>query len=229
MALSVTLRILLCLAITAADTTVCPNLRSATNFAVVAASSVSNTGFTTINGNLGISPSVALTGFNPAGVIRGITELGTGVALQAQNDVTTAYNDCQGAPLTAQMTGIDLAGKTLGPGVYKFDAAAGIDTPAGILTLDGKGIYIFQIGSALATSGNSEIRLINGAKASCIFWQVGSSASLGHHSTFAGNIIAYASVDLAAAVVVNGSIYARTAAISLIAGTVTGQTSCDLC
>ena len=229
MVLSVTLRVLLCLAITAADVIVCPKLRSAANFSVVAASSVSNSGLTTINGNLGISPSVALTGFNPAGVIHGITELGTGVALQAQKDITIAYNDCQGAPLTAQMTGVDLSGKTLGPGVYKFDSTAGIDTPAGILTLNGNGIYIFQIGSALATSGNSEIRLINGAKASCIFWQVGSSASLGHHSIFAGNIIAYASVNLATAAIVNGSIYARTAAISFIENTVTGQASCDLC
>ena len=229
MALSVILRVLLCLAMTAADTIVCPNLRSASNFTIIAASAVSNSGFTTINGNLGISPSVALTGFNPAGVINGIAELGTGVALQAQMDVTTAYNDCKGAPLTAQMTGIDLAGKTLGPGVYKFDSTAGIDTPAGILTLDGNGIYIFQIGSALATSGNSEIQLINGAKASCIFWQIGSSATLGQYSKFAGNILAYASVNLATAVTVNGSIYARTAAISFIVDTVTGQSSCDLC
>ena len=230
MVFSVNIRILLCLVATAAaDVIVCPTLRSAANFTIIAASAVSNDGLTTINGNLGISPSVALTGFNPAGVINGITELGTGVSLQAQNDVTTAYNDCQGAPPTAQMTGVDLAGKTLEPGVYKFDSTAGIDTPAGILMLNGTGVYIFQIGSALSTSENSRIRLINGAKARCIFWQVGSSAALGHDSMFAGNIMAYASVNLANGVTVNGSIYARTAAISFIADSVTGQQSCDLC
>ena len=230
MALSTILHVLLCLAATAAaGTIVCPTLRSAGNFTIVAASAVSNNGLTTINGNLAISPSIALTGFNPAGVINGITELGTGVALQAQNDIASAYNDCQGAPLTAQMTGIDMAGKTLGPGVYKFDSTAGITTPAGILTLDGNGVYIFQIGSALSTSGDSQVQLINGAQASCIFWQVGSSATLGQNSVFAGNILAYASVGLANGITVAGSVYARTAAISFIADTVTGQASCNLC
>ena len=230
MAVSTILHVLLCLAATASiDALVCPTLRSAGNFTVVAASAVSNNGLTTINGNLAISPSVALTGFNPPGVINGITELGTGVALQAQNDITSAYNDCRGAPLTAQMTGVDLAGKTLGPGVYKFDSTAGITASAGILTLSGNGVYIFQVGSALSTSGDSQVQLTNGAQASCIFWQVGSSATLGQNSKFAGNILAYASVGLANGLIVAGSIYARTAAISFIANNVTGQTSCNLC
>lgn len=226
---SVTLTILLCLATTTNNVLICPMLRSADNFTVIAASAVSNNGFTIIYGNLAISPSVSLTGFNPTGVINGTTELGTAIALQAQKDVLSAYNYLKGMPLTAQMTGVDLAGKTLEPGIYKFDSAAGIDIPAGILTLNGTGIYIFQVGSALTTSANSEIRLTNGAKIGCIFWQVGSSATLGQYSRFVGNILAYASVGLASGVVYNGSIYAQTAAISFIADTVTKQTSCDVC
>ncbi|CAF2888120.1 unnamed protein product [Rotaria sp. Silwood2] len=179
MLLSIAFYVLMSLTVTEANLIICPTLNSAANFTVIAASSVSNTGLTVINGNLAISPSISLTGFNPTGVINGITELGTVVALQAQKDVTSAYNDLKGAPITAQMTGIDLTSKTLVPGIYKFDSAAGIDTPAGILTLNGTGIYIFQISSALTTSAYSEIRGINGAKASCIFWQVGSSATLG--------------------------------------------------
>ena len=208
---------------------ICPNLKSAANFTVIAASAVSNTGYTVIIGNLAMSPSVALTGFNPMGIINGIVELGTNISLQAQNDVTSIYNDLKSVPMTALMTGVDLSGKTLVPGVYKFDSAAGIDTPAGILTLNGNGIYIFQVGSALTTSTNSEIRAINGAKASCIFWQVGSSATLGQYSRFVGNILAYASVGFATNVTYSGSIYAQTGAISFISDTITGQTSCDVC
>jgi hypothetical protein len=226
---SLLLTVLLCLTATTNNAMICPTLRSAANFTVIAGSAVSNTGLTVINGNLAISPSVSLTGFNPTGVINGIIELGTATALQAQRDVTTAYNDLKSLPLTAQMTGIDLSGKTLQPGVYKFDSAAGIDTPAGILTLDGTGIYIFQVGSALTTTTNSEIRTINGAKAGCIFWLVGSSATIGQYSRFVGNILAYASVGFATGVTYTGSIYAQTAAVSFNADTVTGPMNCDVC
>jgi len=229
MPLSVTFRVLLCLAVATTDAIICPTLGSAAKFTVIAASSVSNTGFTVINGNLAISPSISLTGFNPPGVIHGVTKLGTGIALQAQQDVTSAYNYLKNAPATGQMTGVDLAGKTLGPGVYKFDSSAAIAMPAGILTLNGPGTYIFQVGSALKTSANSEIRMINGAKAGCIFWQVGSSATLGQNSLFVGNILAYASAKFANGITCNGSVYARTAAVSFIATTVNGQSSCNVC
>uniref|UniRef100_A0AAU7VFA4 Ice-binding family protein n=1 Tax=Adineta environmental sample TaxID=1193592 RepID=A0AAU7VFA4_9BILA len=208
---------------------ICPTLRSAANFTVIAASAVTNTGPTIINGNLAISPSVSLTGFNPQGIINGVTELGTATALQAQKDVTTAYNDLKNVPLTAQMTGVDLSGKILEPGVYKFNSAAGMDTPSSILTLNGTGIYIFQVGSTLTIAADSEIRTINGAQASCIFWQVGSSATIGQYSRFVGNILAYASVGFATNVIHSGSIYAQTAAISFISNTVNGQMSCNVC
>ena len=229
MIVGIIFRVLLCLAVAATSGHMCPPLGSSVNFTVIAASSVSNTGSTTINGNLAISPGTSLTGFYPPGVINGIIQLGTGIALQAQNDVTTAYNYLKGAPVTAQMSNIDLSGKTLEPGVYKFDSTAGIDTAAGILTLNGTGTYIFQVGSALSTAANTQIHLINGAKAGCVFWQVGSSASLDQNSIFVGNIFAYASVVFATGITYYGSVYARTAAISLIADTVNGQTSCNVC
>uniref|UniRef100_A0AAU7VFE0 Ice-binding family protein n=1 Tax=Adineta environmental sample TaxID=1193592 RepID=A0AAU7VFE0_9BILA len=229
MALSVTVHVLLCLAVVNTNAKNCPPLGSAAQFTVIAASSVSSTGFTVINGNVAMSPSIALTGFHARGVINGVTTLGTGIALQAQKDVTSAYNYLKHAPLTARMTGVDLAGQILGPGVYKFNSAAGIDTPAGVLTLSGAGTYIFQVGSALMTSTDSRIRLVNGAKAGCIFWQVGSSATLGLNSVFVGNILAYASVMFSRGVTYNGSIYARTAAVSFISDTVTPQKSCNVC
>ncbi|CAF1629078.1 unnamed protein product, partial [Didymodactylos carnosus] len=162
---------------------VCPSLGSAAPFAVIAGSKVSNAGLSYITGNLAMSPSIALTGFSIipgiVGYIYGKNELGTPTALQAQKDVTIAFNECANAPVTKQMTGMEMAGLTLSPGVYKWDAAASLSLPLGILTLNGSGVYIFQIGSALSTSFGSRIILINGATPGCVFWQVGSSATLG--------------------------------------------------
>lgn len=226
---SVTFRFLLCLILAATNASICPTLKSAANFTVIASSTVSNVGITIINGNLAISPSISMTGFTPPGVIKGITQLGNAIAQQAQKDVASAQIYLKAAPLTSLMTGMDLTGKTLGPGVYKFASTAAINTAGGILTLNGAGVYIFQVGSALLTADNSEIRVINGAKAGCVYWQVGSSATLGQNSRFVGNLLAYASVKCAKGIAFNGSIYAQTAAVSFIAATVTGQASCKAC
>ena len=229
MQLSTNSGILLCLTITAVSMSICPDLGSAADFVVIGASTVSNAGLTFINGDVAISPGISLTGFNPFGVINGVNELGTTVAKKAQDDVTVAYNYLHRVTPTVKMTGIDLAGKTLGPGVYKFNSVAAISQPGGVLKLSGEGVYIFQVGSALLTSGNSKIEAINGAKASCIFWQVGSSVTLGENSEFIGNILAYASVGLAANVAYMGSIYARTGAVILSGDIITGQARCATC
>ena len=229
MQLSTSLGILLCLTITAVSMRICPDLGSAANFAVIGASTISNAGLTVINGNVAISPAISLTGFNPFGVVNGVKELGTIVAKNAQDDIKMAYNYLHSVTPTVRMSGVDLAGKTLGPGVYKFNSVAAISQPGGVLTLSGKGVYVFQVGSALLTSGNSKIEAIHGAKASCIFWQVGSSATLGENSEFIGNILAYASIGLADNVAYTGSIYARTGAVTLSANTITGQTGCKRC
>ena len=229
MQVSATFGIVLCLAITAVNMQICPNLGSAASFAVIGASTVTNDGSTIINGNLAISPGTSLTGFNPFGVINGVQELGTTVAQKAQDDVTTVYNYLSSEEPTLDMTGIDLAGQTLGPGVYKFSSSAAITQPAGVLTLNGKGVYIFQIVSTLVTSGDSKIIATNGANAGCIFWRVGSSATLGQNSKFVGNILAYASVGLATNVVYSGSIYARTGAVVLTTNIITRRARCKIC
>jgi hypothetical protein len=216
--------VLLCLAITAVGATVCPNLGSAADFTLLAASTITNTGLSVITGNVGISPGTAITGF-PPGVVKHGSLQGRNAA--AQNDVTTAFYTCLTAPFTRDLTGIDLAGLKLTPGVYKFSSTAGISA-GGTLTLNGKGIYIFQVGSAITTGANIKILLKNGAKAGCIYWQVGSSVTHGANSLFRGNILAYASITFGSNVTYQGSVYARTAAITLIDDTITGMKSCNV-
>jgi hypothetical protein len=206
---------------------ICPDLGTAANFVVIAGNSVTNTGNTKITGNVAISPSTTLTGFNPPGTISGYTQLGNATAGQAQNDAITAYNQLAGATLTATMTGTDLGGLTLRPGVFKFASTASIS--AGSLTLNGSGIYIFQIGTALTTGTGTQIVFTNGASASCVFWQLGSSATLGSTSYFAGNILAYASIWLATGVTVNGGLYARTGDVTLISNIVNSVAVCNAC
>ncbi|CAF1458714.1 unnamed protein product [Didymodactylos carnosus] len=121
-----------------------------------------------------------------------------------------------------------MAGLTLSPGVYKWDAAASLSLPLGILTLNGSGVYIFQIGSALSTSFGSRIILINGATPGCVFWQVGSSATLGSQSEFSGIIIAYASVVFSGGIHLFGSVFVLNAAVTLISDTINVQASCSL-
>uniref|UniRef100_A0AAU7VF11 Ice-binding family protein n=1 Tax=Adineta environmental sample TaxID=1193592 RepID=A0AAU7VF11_9BILA len=216
--------VVLCLAITAIGAEVCPNLGSAANFTLLAASTITNTGLSVITGNVGVYPGTAVTGFPPGVVKQGIIQPGNAMA---QNDVTTAYNTCKDAPFTKDLTGIDLAGLTLRPGVYKFSSTAAISA-GGILTLKGEGIYIFQVGSAITTGANAKIVVRHGATAGCIYWQVGSSVTHGADSQFLGNILAYASVTFGNNVTYKGSVYARTAAITLIDDTITDRQSCNV-
>ena len=156
MSSSVALSVLLCLAVTTANPIVCPNLGSAANFTIVAYSGITNTGPSVIKGNLAVYPIASVTGFTSLS-IKGSTQLASQIAAQAQVDQTSAYGYCKGVPYTVDMTGIDLAGKTLTPGVYKFASTAGI-TAAGVLTLKGAGIYIFQVGSAITTGASCSNR-----------------------------------------------------------------------
>jgi len=226
--LSITaLSVLLCLAVTAANPIVCPNLGTAANYAVVAYSGVTNAGLSVIKGKLASYPIASSTGFPPA-IVTGGTQLGTPAAHQAQIDETAAYTYCKSVPSTESLTGIDLAGKTLAPGVYSFASTAGISA-GGILTLNGAGIYIFQVGSAITTGAGAQIVLKGGAKAGCVFWQVGSSVTHGASSTFLGNILAYASVTFGASVIYKGSVYAQTGDVTLIDDAIIHAASCNLC
>jgi len=190
-------------------------------FEILAGSTVTNSGPTVINGNLGVSPGTAITGFSGfapggPGIVNGTIHSADGVAQQAQIELTAAYSAAAGAASTGVKSG-DIGGTTVTPGVYTIASTLGI---TGTVTLDAQGNsnaqFIFQIGSGLTTATSSIVFLINGAQASNVFWQVGSSATLGTTSAFAGNILAQASISLGTGTLIQGRALARTGAVTLL-------------
>ncbi len=192
------------------------SLGTAETFAVLGASTVTNTGSTQIRGNLGVSPGTAIVGFPPGIVEVGTIHDGDAVAIQAQADVAVAYTALAGLPCNANLTGQDLGGLTLTPGVYCFDTSAQL---TGTLVLDfqnsTKGGFVFQIGSTLTTASSSSVTLANCTKHCDIFWEVGSSATLGTSSKFSGNILAVSSITITTNVVMCGRALAQTGAVTM--------------
>ena len=185
---------------------------------------VTNTGPSVINGDLGTSPTPAVTGFGgaPNGTVNGAVHQADALADQAQADLTTAYNNAAGqGPVNTLAT--ELGGQTLTPGVY--DSESGTFGITGTLTLDGQGnpdaVFIFKTASTLITASASQVLMINGAQPCHLFWQVGSSATLGTNSIFAGNILALESIQLDSGVTVLGRLLARNASVTLINDVVT--------
>jgi len=184
-------------------------------FAILAGSTVTNTGATAVTGDLGVSPGAALTGF-PPGTVSGATHLGDAAAATAQSDLTVAYNDAAGR--TTGVIGVsgDLTGLTLAPGLYKSTSSLGI---TGNLTLNGLGDtnakFIIQIASTLTTGTGSQVILTGGAQAQNIIWQVGTSATLGSNSIFKGTIMADQSITLNTGARLDGRALARVAAVTL--------------
>ncbi|HEX3172794.1 MAG TPA: ice-binding family protein [Solirubrobacterales bacterium] len=199
-------------------------LGTANSFAVLAGAGVTNTGPSVINGDLGTSPTPAVTGFGgaPNGTINGATHQADTLAGQAQADLTTAYNDAAGqGPVNTLAT--ELGGQTLTPGVYNSESGTfGI---TGTLTLNGQGnpdaVFIFKTATTLISASASQVLMINGAQPCHLFWQVGSSATLGTDSAFAGNILALESIELNSGITVLGRLLARNASVTLINDTVT--------
>lgn len=193
------------------------------SYAILASSTVTNSGPTLVKGDLGVSPGTAVTGFGVGNgmVIDGAIHAGDAAAAQAQTDLTTAYNNAAGrlnpVPIPA-----DIGGTTITPGVY--NAASSLQI-TGNVTLDGQGdpnsVFIFQIPSTLVTAVNSSVTLINGATPCNVFWQVGSSATVNAGSIFSGTILAQASISLGSGAIVDGRLLARTGAVTLLGNTIT--------
>jgi hypothetical protein len=196
---------------------------TAAAFAVLGGSTVTNTGATVLTGDLGLSPGTSITGF-PPGTVNGTVHQTDAVALQAQTDLTTAYNDAAGRTSTGTISA-DLGGQTLTPGVYTGSSSLQL---TGTLTLDGQGdenaVFIFQAGSTLITASSSRVVLIGLAQACNVVWQVGSSATLGTVSSFAGDILAFESITLNNGVTVDGSTLARNGAVTLDDDTISRAT-----
>jgi hypothetical protein len=192
-------------------------------FSVLAGSTVTNTGSTTVSGDVGINPGTAVTGF-PPGLASGTIHIADSAAAQAQAALTAGYVDAAGRSGGTSVSG-DLVGRTLTAGVYTSTSSLAV---SGDVTLDAQGdpsaVFIFQISSTLTTGSASHVILANSAKACNVFWQVGSSATLGTFSEFKGNILALTSITISTGVNLEGRALARNGAVTLDSDVITGCT-----
>jgi hypothetical protein len=201
---------------TNADAQTAPGLGAAASYAVLGGQTVTNTGPTTVNGDLGVSPGSAVTGFPPGIVTGGAIHSADANALQAQDAVTTAYDALAAEPCTADLTGQDLGGLTLTEGVYCFSSSAQL---TGLLTLNAEGsanaVFVFKMVSTLTTASNSSVMVTNGSTGCNVFWQVGSSATIRTTTTFVGNILALTSIALQNGGTVSGRALARNGEVTM--------------
>jgi hypothetical protein len=194
-------------------------LGDAAGFAVFAASTATNTGFSVVTGDIGLTPGSSVTGF-PPGTLTGVLHINDALTARAKLNLQAFYDDLAGRACNTIAPNLN---STLAPGVYCFPSSAQLNTA---LVLDGRGnpnaLFLFQIGSTLTTASNSSVTLINGASASNVYWQVGSSATLGTNTAFQGTIIAYSSITLTTGTsITNGRAMALNGAVTMDSNVIT--------
>jgi Ice-binding-like len=193
------------------------SLKSAGNFVVLAGSAITSNGASTVvNGNVGISPGNTISGF-PPGIVNGVVHSADAVAAKAKQDLNDAYKDAagrSGAPITVAG---DLGGRTLGPGLYYSATSLGLDS--GDLTLDAAGdedaIWVFQIGSSFVTTANRNVLLVGNARPDNVFWNVGSSVTIGLGCSMVGNFLSQVSITAYTGATLEGRFLTQTGAVTL--------------
>lgn len=200
-------------------------LAGAANFALLAGSSITNTGSTNVTGDIGLSPGTSIGGF-PPGILVGTQHINDVTANQAKLDLTAAYNNAAGRTCTdiVSLSG-NIGGLTLTPGLYKSTSSLAISS--GDLTFDARGdataVFIIQIASSLTTTSGRKVILSGGALASNIFWQVGSSATFGTTSVFKGTILTMQSITFNTGATLDGRALASNGGVTMAANTLVKQ------
>jgi LPXTG-motif cell wall-anchored protein len=209
-------------------------LGTAGQYSALAGSTITNTGPTLLKGSLGLSEGTDVTGFTFSttpgpGVVEGDVNIANPAAVQAKSDLTVAYGDAAGRPLNEEVAA-DLVGLTLVGGVYAVSGKGAMGL-TGTLTLDGandpNSVFIFQTNSTLITGSSANVVLINGAQACNVFWQVGSSATIGSGSSFVGTVMAEASITVESGASVEGRVLAQSGAVTFNNNTIS-QPACDM-